>query len=396
MGIYLYRAKKGPQEIVDGEIEALNQQEALSKIDSLGFFLISIKEKQSSSKISEKVSLKEVTAFTSHLSTLLNSGSTLITSLNTLVTETEQARINPIILDIILQLKDGKDFSESLKRYPCTFSQLYTSLVKVGETSGTLGENLKRIAEFLEEDMDFRNNITSILTYPLIIVGVGLLTVFILLKFVIPKLVGILNDLGQTLPWATTLLINFSNFFSKYGFFILILIPLFFLIGKNYIKNPKYRLQWDRLKLRLPLLGELLTKIEICRLSRTLSILLKNGLPMDISLKVITSTVSNLFLRQAIVKVEEDIKQGVSLNAAMKKTKVFSSSFINVVTVGEDSGTLSMVLDNLSNDYNKEINRGIKNLLTLLEPLLILGVGLMVGFIVLSMLFPIFQIDFNF
>lgn len=396
MGIYLYHAKKGPQEVFDGQIEAASEEEALSKIDSLGLFPVWVKEKQSFSKKIDRVPLKEAAAFTNHLSTLLNSGSTLITSLNTLVSETEQARLNPIILDIIFQLKEGKDFSESLRRYPRIFSQLYISLVKVGETSGTLGENLRRIAEFLEEDMDFRSNITSILTYPFIIVGVGLLTVFILLKMVIPKLVAILEDMGQTLPWVTSLLVNFSKFISQYGIFILIFIIVLFLAGRRYYKNPRYRLQWDKFKLKIPLFGELLMKIEVCRLARTLSILLKNGLPMDFSLKVITSTVGNLFLRHAIVKVEEEIKQGVSLNAAMKKAKIFSPAFINVVTVGEDSGTLGIVLENLSNDYNKEINRGIRNLLTFLEPLLILGVGLMVGFIVLSMLFPVFQMDFNF
>lgn len=396
MPVYIYRAKKSSGEFEEGQIEASNREEVLTRIDSLGLFPISVEEKTFPFKFSSKVSLKELVEFTHQLSILINSGSSLLTSLNTLVLEGECGSLKPIILNIVNQIREGEDFSSALKKYPHIFSQLYISLVKVGETSGTLGENLKRLAEFLEEEMDFKTNIISILIYPSLIVGVGILTIFVLLKFVVPKLVEIFEEIGQTLPSLTFHIINISRFVSQYWLFILSFIFLIFFTIRQYLQRPSNKLKWDRLKLRIPLVGELLKRIEVCRFASVLSILLKNGIPIDSSLKVLNFTISNTFFKEEIAKLEADIKEGSSLNEAMKQRKLFSPSFINVVTVGEESGKLDSVLENLSNDYKKDINRKIKTLMGLLEPCLILCVGLIVGFVVLSMLLPIFEMDFNF
>lgn len=396
MPIYLYKAKDGQGKIVQGQIEAQNKQESLVKLDSRNLFLLSLEEKRIYFKRRSKVSLKELVEFTHQLSTLINSGSTLVMSLNTLVSETEQTHLKPIILEVISHVKEGAHFSDVLKKYPDIFPQLYISLVKTGETSGTLGQNLKRVAEFLEEELDFRANIISVLTYPLVIVGVGLSTIFVLLKFIIPKLVNIFEEIGQDLPYFTLILKTVSDVFSRYWVLILGLGGLLFLGFKKYFNIAQNRVKLDRFKLRLFLVGDVLKKIEISRLSRTLSILLRNGVPIDAALAVLTATVSNVFFQKQIGRIEEDIKEGLSLNEAMKKINVFPASFINVVTIGEESGRLDEVLENLSDDYNKEITRKMKNILNILEPVLILGVGLMVGFVVLAMLLPIFSIDFNF
>lgn len=395
MGAYIYQAKKGPHQLLKGEIEAATRQEALTKLDSLGLFPITVEEKSTSARKSYKVPLKELVEFTHQLSTLINSGSTLLVSLNTLVSETEHGALRPVFLDIIARVKEGEDFSQALNRYPYIFPQLYTSLARVGETSGTLGSNLKRISEFMEEELDFRTNIVSIATYPLLVCGVGVATVLVLLKFVVPKLVSIFEELGQTLPLSTTLLIRASHFFSKYWVVIIGIIVACFFAAKKSLKNHAAKLKWDAFTLRMPLLGDLLKKIEVCRLARTLSLLLQNGVPLVSSLNVLASTIPNIFFQKEIGVIEEKITEGSSLHDAMRGVSVFSPTFINVVTVGENAGTLDDVLENLSNEYNKEINRKIKRLLNFLEPLLIFGVGLIVGFIVLSILLPIFQIDFN-
>ncbi|MFH1768772.1 MAG: type II secretion system F family protein [Candidatus Omnitrophota bacterium] len=397
MAVYIYKAKRNTGELLAGNIEAQTKEDALAKIASLDLFPISVEEKRSARRGRSRVSLKELIEFTQQLSTLINSGSPLLVSLNTLLYETEQLALNPILSDIVAQVKEGADFSQSLAKYPRVFPQLYVSLVRVGETSGTLGDNLKRISEFLEEEMDFRTNIFSIMTYPLIIVAVGLLTIFILLKFVIPKLVEIFNDIGQTLPFITEVIIRISNFFSSYWLFLLGLLAVFIFGLRRYFKSDKNRLAWDRFKLSLPLgAGDLLRKIEVCRLSRTLAVLLKNGVTIVSSLQVLIATLPNLYFREEIKNIEAAIKQGNSLSEAMKNTAIFNPAFINAVGVGEGAGKLDAVLENLSQDYNKIIHRKIKGMLTILEPLLILGVGLVVGLIVIAMLLPIFQIDFNF
>ncbi|MBU1122200.1 MAG: type II secretion system F family protein [Candidatus Omnitrophota bacterium] len=396
MSIFLYKAKKGPSEIVEGQIEAQSNQEAVSKLDALDLFPLVIKEKKVSFGRKSKVALKDLVEFTHQLATLINSGSTLISSLSTLASATDQSNLKPVVLDVIAQVKEGVHFSQALEKYPYIFSQLYISLVKTGEASGTLGQNLSRIAQFLEEELDFYTNIISILTYPFIIVGVGILTIFALLKFVIPKLVGIFDDIGQALPLPTLILKNISDVFSRYWIIILGAGILCVFIVKRYFLIPKNRIWWDEVKLKMPLVGVLLKKIEIARFSRTLSILLKNGVTIDSSLRVVTKTISNVFFQRQVERVEKQIKEGMSLNEALKSINVFPATFINVVTVGEESGSLDNVLENLSVDYNKEIHRKMKAVLGILEPMLILGVGVIVGFVVLAMLLPIFQIDFNF
>lgn len=395
MPIYLYQAKQGPTKLVNAQIDALTKEEAIVKISSLGLFLVWIKEKETQLKTTSKISLKIVVEFTRQLSTLVNSGSPLAVALDTLASQTEQSKLKPVLLDVLSQVKDGQDFSYALGKYPNIFSQLYTSLVKLGETSGTLGENLRRLASFLEEDMDFRNDITAALIYPSLILVVGVIAVFVLLKFVIPELVVVFEDTGQALPLPTLLLVKLSDFVSRFSIFILAFFGFFIVAVKNHLKKLENRLKWDKFALNVPLLGDMLKKIEICRFARTLSILVRNSVPIDISLKVLSGTISNLFIRQQISGLEKAIKEGESLNVSMKKLGVFSPTFIDVITVGESSGKLGFVLESLSADYNKEVNRGIKNFMSLLEPMLILGIAIIVGFIVLAMLLPIFQMDFN-
>ncbi|MCK5287573.1 MAG: type II secretion system F family protein [Candidatus Omnitrophica bacterium] len=396
MRLFVYKAKKGIDEFLDGQIEASTKHEALSKVDSLGLFPISIEEKKSFSKNPDKVYLKEILEFTNQLSALMNSGSTLVNSLNTLVIETEQPRLKPLIINIVSGVKEGNSFSQTLKNYPKIFSELYVSLVEVGETSGTLGENLMRIGEFLEEELDFKTNLVSIATYPLLILTVGFLTVLVLLKFVIPKLVDIFQEIEQTLPVSTAFLVYISGIFSKYWYVFIGLMVLFVFGIKKYFKSAKNKLKWDQYKLSITVIGGVLKKIEIGRLARTLAILLKNGVSISRALVILEFTTPNLIFRQAICEIKGQINEGASLNSAMKNTGVFPMGFINAVTVGEDSGTLGEVLESLSFSYKKDIDRKIKNLMTILEPLLIIGLGLIIGFVVLSMLLPIFKIDFNF
>ncbi|MFH1504737.1 MAG: type II secretion system F family protein [Candidatus Omnitrophota bacterium] len=396
MAVYLYEAKDKQGKSLKSRVEAQNRQEALAMIDSLALFPIWIEEKKGAFKASSKVPLKNLVEFSRQLSTLINSGATIFSALNTLVSETKQAGLTPVLMDVILQVKEGVSFSQALEKYPHVFSRFYISLVKTGEESGTLGENLKRIADFLEEDMDFRVNLVSILVYPFLIIGVGIVTVFILLKFVIPKLVNIFEEIGQSLPLPTVILKNISSIFSKYWILLGVLSLLSFFIIRKFFSIPKNKLKWNKFKLDIPLVGNLFRKIEICRLARTLAILLRNGVAMDVSLRVLTATISNIFFQKQIIKIENEIKEGFSLNEAMRRTKAFPNIFLDAVTVGEESATLDIVLENLSNDYSKQINREIKSFLSLLEPWLILGIGLGVGVVILSMLLPIFLIDFNF
>jgi len=380
--------------LLSGAVDADSRQGAAAKIDAQCLFLISLDE-AGEFHGKQKISPECILEFTRQLSTLINSGYPLLKSLQILAADAEQSAAAPLAGNIIGQIKDGVSFSQALTRYPQYFSQLYVSLVNVGETSGTLGENLKRVAQFLEEERDFKANLLSVLAYPVFVAGLGVVTVIVLLKFVIPKLVVIFQDMGQTLPWLTAVIVAASDFFSRFWIFILAIIAMAVWMARTYLADQQSRISWDKYKLNLPLLGGLLQRIEISRLSRTLSLLLRSGLPIDFSLRVLRSTASNTFLRQVVSGIEKDIKDGLSLNSALKKTRAFPAVFVNVVTVGEETGRLDTVLEEISAEYTKDINRKVKILLTFLELVMILGVGLMVGLIVVGMLLPIFELDFS-
>ncbi|MCP4651950.1 MAG: type II secretion system F family protein [Candidatus Omnitrophica bacterium] len=396
MSVFLYKAKKGPKEFIEGELEAMNIDEATIKINSMDLFLLSIKRKKASFLFGAKVPLRELIEFTSQFSSLINSGSTLLFSLNVLSASAEYPKLSPIIDDIIFQIKEGKEFSQSLSCYRSVFSQLYISLVRAGELSGTLGVNLKRLSRLLEEESDFRANLISALTYPCLVLGVAILTVVVLLQFVIPKIANIFSEIDQVLPPSTLFLVNFSNFFTHYWYFVLPVLTLVALATKYFLTSKYGKLIWDREKLRIFGLGNLFLKIEISRFSRTLSLLLRQGLSMDKALVVAVSSVSNIFIHNSIKTIEKQIHHGTSLSNAVRASGIFPCGFVSVVKVGEESGSLDEALAKLADNYKKDINRRVKRMLAVVEPLLILVVGLIVGFVVVSMLLPIFDMDFSF
>ena len=396
MPTFFYKAKKGPRELLTGEVEAINVKDAAVKIDNLGLFPITIEEEKPRLRKSSRVSSRELVEFTHQLSSLMLSGSNLLSSLNTLGASIEYSSLNPVITQIITQVKDGHDFSKALQTHPKVFSQLYVSLARAGEASGTLGENLKRLAEFMEEEQDFRANLVSVLTYPMLIVAVGILTVVVLLNFVIPKVVKVFSEIEQALPAPTLFLVNMSSFVTHYWLIILFLVIAAVVAVRQYLESKAGKFNWHRIMLKLPLVGDIITRIEICRMAKTLGLLLKNGLPIDRAVNVLSFTITNAFLRSKIEAVGIQIKEGTALSDAMRNTGVFSAGFINVIKLAEDSSNLDRALFTTAESYQKEISRRLKRVLNILEPLLILIVGLVVGFVVISMLLPIFSMDFNF
>lgn len=397
MALFVYRAKKGPDDFQEGEIEAAVRQEAIIKLNALGLFPVYVEEKkQIKQNKPSKVSLKQKVEFTHQLATLINTGTPLVNALSILSVYTKQEHFKPVLLDVIAQVKEGVEFSQALSKYSSVFSDLYVSLVRVGEASGKLGESLGHIAELLEEELEFRSNLIAIFTYPCFIFAVGVLTVVVLLNFVIPKLVTIFEDLGQNLPAPTLILMALSKFFTQYWFLVLAFVIAVIMYVKRQFKKESVKYNWGKLQLKVPLLGKTIEKISIATFSKVLAVLLKNGLPIDMALRVVSETVTNLFIRSQIMKVEGKIKEGFALSEMIQKISFFPATFVNMVKVGEESGTLENVLATLAVDYNKEVAREMKTLMSVIEPLLIIGLGIIVGFVVLAMLLPIFQIDFNF
>lgn len=395
---YNYIAKVSPDKTIQGEIEADSQSDALVKLSNLGYFPLSLKPvEQTLNKknfwLLRKISRREVALFTSQLCNLLGSGVHILNSLEIISRQTANKYFKSVINDIVSRVKDGKSLSASLSFYPDVFPGLYVPVIHSGEVGGKIEESLERLSNFLEKEEEFKNSLRAALTYPFFIVIVGISTIIVLLTFVIPRLTLMFQDLGQALPLPTRILMDFSAFLRAW-WWLFLAVPAVLIFGFRRLKQiPEQRLLWDRFKLRIYLFGELILKGEISRLMHTLALLLSSGITITSALEISIAVVENAALKSELEKFNEQIKNGSSLSRCLNESKFFPGFVTNIVAVGEETGSLEKSLERISLDYEKDVDRKIKAVTRMLEPVIILVMGLIVGFIVLSMLLPIFQIN---
>lgn len=397
---YTYKAKKGPTEIIEGAIAAESEASCLKKLSGMGYFPISIKKQDTdtgsgvaATYIFKRVRQGDLTIFTKQLSDLLDSGLTLHNALNVIYQQTENAYFRVIIGEIRDHVGDGHPFSEALKKYPKIFSNLYVSMARSGETGGMLDEILARLAGFQEAREQLQTRIKSALAYPAVMASVGLITIFVLITFVIPKIVGMFEDLGQSLPIPTAILVGISNFTVSYWYILLGFVALLIFAANRVSRTDDGRYAIDQIKLRFPIIGGLIKKSEIANFSRTLGTLLQNGVPMLESLDVVSTTMQNATLKRDILKTYKEVRDGKGLSASLLLRKNFPVFASNMIAIGEESGDIEKSLFKVADSYEREADNIIKIMTSLLEPFLILTMGLIVGFIVVSMLLPIFQIN---
>lgn len=395
---YIYTAKSKPNTIIQGNIEAESEHDAVNKLTKLGHFPLSISVEHVSLHSQgitgfHKFSNKDIVLFTNQLSSLIESGVNLIKALGIIYNQTANKYLKAVLDDVISKIKDGKSFSGGLSAHPQIFSNLYVSMVNTGELSGNLEDVLKRLANFFEKEEEFKNSIRAALTYPFFVFIVSVLTICVLFIFVIPKLVTMFEDMGQFLPLPTRILIGISDLIRNHWWLIsaVIFIAVFLLYRIRH--NPQGRLLWDRFMLKSALTGQLSLKTETSRLARTLSLLLSSGIPITAALEQSIPAINNQVIRSEVQRFKDEISKGFSLSDSLKNSKFFPAFVISIVTIGEETGSLDKSLKRIADDYEKEVDRALKALTRLLEPAIILVMGLIVGFIVLSMLLPIFQIN---
>lgn len=398
MPTFRYKAKKGPQENVSGMIEAKNENQAVLLLEQRGLFPIVIQEAANEKTDLLSLSLKrvrrqDIVIFTRQFSSLIESGLTITEGLNALAKATTNPALKNIIFEIESRIKDGATLSESLSSYPKQFSQFYCAVVKAGEISGALEVVLDRLADFSEHEEDVRSDILAGLTYPGLIIAVASITVYVLLAFIVPKLTSMFEEMGQILPLPTRVLIGISGLLGKYWWMLLSLIVIGSFMFRRINKIPEQKLLFDRIILKLPVMGEVIQKSEIARFVRTLSLLLESGVSILVSLGAVGETVTNKAIKSEINKMTQDISDGISLSSAFIKSPYFPAYVSNIIKVGEEGGTLEKSLKRIAVSYEQESNRKIRALTSLLEPVMILIMGLIVAFIVVAMLLPIFQIN---
>ncbi|NQT92823.1 MAG: type II secretion system F family protein [Lentisphaerae bacterium] len=397
MPTFSYRAKQGPVATVEGELRAESRAEALSRLEAMGYTPLSVTEKQvesSSRRVFSgwRVGARNVTIFTRQLASLTRSGVPILRALSTIREQTENARLAAILAHVEGSVRDGNTLSESLSGYPAEFSELYVNMVRSGEGGGILDDVLFRMADAREKEEDTRRRIQAATAYPMLVVVVGILTVFILLSFFMPRVVELFRDY-KTLPLPTRILIGLSDVFAAHWHWIILIGVLFGAVLKRLAGMEKGRTFVDGIRLRLPLLGRFLRESDIARFARTFSLLLDSGVPIERALTLGANTMHNAVLRDEMLNIrEETVRQGLPVSEGLKRSRHFPVFMANMVGVGEEGGKLEGSLLEVANFYEKEVEQRTRLATSLLEPLLILVVGLAVGFIVFAMLLPIFQL----
>lgn len=389
-----YEVLNGPGERLQGQIEAESQAAAVVELMKRGLHVLSL---QAASKpkvyIRRNLGIKHIAFMTRQLASLLRAGVPLLKSLHVLEKQATDRRLQETLKDLRGRLREGGTLSEALEAHIQSFGPMYVSMVRAGETGGMLDDVLKRLGEYLYRELEMRGRIRAALAYPSLMILVGCSTVFVLLSFVIPKVCTLFLEAGRELPMPTQILISISGFFSAYWWLVLIAVITLFFSLRAWKQTRAGRLAVDRLSLKLPVFGDFVVKTETARMARVLGTLLGNGVPMLKALDVTATTLGNRVLSQNVLKISENVRHGDSLSKQLGAEEMFPPLMTNVVEVGEQSGSLDQALINLAEEYDGEIDRTIRTMLSLMEPMLIILVGGAIGFIVLALLLPIFDLN---
>lgn len=393
-----YVAKKDTAETVKGKISAQNEEEAINLINQLGFLPVSVVPEQNKSganakPVRTKVKSKELYMFSRQLANLLKSGVSIIKALGILEEQTENKFFRGVIKDIEWNVKNGKAFSECLAEHPKIFSPLYLTLIGAGEESGNLQQMLLNVAAYKKKQDEIMSKVRTALAYPILMALVGAATVYFVLTFVLPKMSGLFENIGDQLPLPTVLLLNLSSMLNQWWYvFVIAVAGLIFGI-RQWSQSANGRASLSRIFLNLPLFGEIILKTELSRFCRTLVLLHKGGVSFLRALEISIPILSNELIKADLLVCKEDLTSGGSFGDGIQKSKKIPPIMGHLISVGEESGNMDDVLVEIADTYESETNETIKVMTTLLEPLMILSVGLVVGFIVFAMLLPIFQID---
>jgi general secretion pathway protein F len=340
----------------------------------------------------DRVNPKMIAGTTRLLGTLLHAGVTLPESLKAMTDQVESQRLKSILSDVAVRVNEGSSFADSLARYPKVFPQLYLNMVRAGEASGALETVLYRLAEFLEKQIEISGRVSKALMYPIVLAVLGAVIVTVLMVSIVPKITGMFADMQAELPWNTKLLIFMSDFISSFWWLILIAMVFGAWLFRRWRATEDGRWAGDRFLLAVPVVGDLIRKIAIARLARTLSTLLASGVQLLGALDIVRTLLGNAVLEKVVSDARDSIREGEGIANALKRSKQFPPLVTHMIAVGERSGQLEQMLVDLADAYDRETNQTIDKFTTLLEPLTIVLMGGAVGFVIYSIMGPIMMI----
>lgn len=405
MSLYLYKAADPSGKIISGALEAQEERGVVAKLHDMGYIPIRITPSRGKGKrldrylskdilsILSGVSTKDVMVFTQDLAALLEAGLPVDRALSILIDAAEKEKVKDVVGDILKTVQGGGYLSDGLAKHPKIFSTFYVNMVRAGEVGGVLDDVLGRLGVFLEASQDLKDYIKSAMVYPAFLVFVGGISIIILLTFVIPKFSIIFSDMGQSIPLTTRFLLGFSDMVRHYWWVLFAGLGAIYFFLRRYLSSSGGRLKLDQYKMNLPVVGELIRKVEVARFARTLGTLTKSGVPILQALNLVKDIMVNQVIVGAMQKIYERVKEGERLSRPLGDIGIFPSLAIQMITVGEETGKLDAMLLRVAENYEKVVRNMVKRLIGLLEPAMILAMGLVVGFIVISMLMAIFSMN---
>jgi general secretion pathway protein F len=333
----------------------------------------------------------DVALMTRQLATLLVAGLPLVEALGVLVDQADKKTIKSLMADVREQIRGGKSLSAVLEQYPKEFSQIYVHMVRAGETSGALDQILFRLAEFLEKQLSLKHKVTNAVLYPALMLVVGIALLFFLMTFVVPKITAVFTNLKQALPWPTVVLMSISRFCADYWIILLGALAVVGWAAQRIVKTETGRTAADRLLLKLPLIGEVARMVSISRLASTLATMLGSGVQLLDALDVSKRVMNNRVLEQTVEEARQNIREGETIADPLKRSGEFPALATHMIAVGERSGEIEEMLRRIGQIYDAEVDRVITRFTSLLEPIMILVMGVLVFFIVVAILLPIFE-----
>jgi general secretion pathway protein F len=402
MPSYNYKASTLEGKVIEGTMEAADDGTVSLKLQEMGLIPVRIGSAAQQGIFTreiewpwrrKKVRRKDLLIFTQELHTLVRAGFPLDRSLAILGQLAESPAMAEVVQAVLKDVKGGKSFAEALAEHPEVFPKVYVNMAKAGEVGGALEEMLGRLVIYLTTSEDLRSYIVGAMIYPVLLSVVGLVSVTILTLFVVPRFSSIFEDMGVPLPLPMAILSGLSSFLSQFWWFVIVAIVAVGIYFKRFLENEQGRLKWDRWMLRVPLLGVVLRKIEVARFSRTLGTLLHGGVPLLQSMNIVRDIIGNQSIARTIDPIRNGIKKGEGIAQPMKQSGVFPPLALHLIEVGEESGKLDSMLNQVAEVYDTDVRTSIKNLIAFFEPALILLMGIIIGTIVVSMLMAIFSIN---
>lgn len=394
---YLARSKEG--ELQTGTVEAANEAAAIQALQTHQLVVIRIEAAKGGPLLARKIKLfarvkdKEIVVFSRQLSILIGSGVALVQSLQTLTKQTDNFYFEEVLFKVSKDVEGGLLFSKALAKHPKIFSPLYINLVKSGEVAGQLKESLEYLADHLEKEYYLRAKIKGAMIYPVVILTTFLIIGILMLVMVVPHLITLLEETGQKLPLPTIILIALSRFLRSWGWLLGICLVALVIGGWRWVQTTSGQNFWDSLILKLPIFGNILKQTYLARLTENLSTLIKGGLMIMQALTVTGEVVGNAVYRRIILQAKEEVRTGNTISSVLEKNpETFPPLVVQMMKTGERTGRMEFVLKNLSNFYTKEVDNIVSNLTQIIEPILIICLGIMVAILVAAILMPIYNL----